>query len=153
MRLTFFTLCVIAAMLPGVSAAQFKWIDASGRVNYGDTPSADARKVEQVSRPFTGDADPVATLPLEVRRAVASFPVTMYTSADCGHSPRSRSALRRIWKRSANSASATACRCSPWAGSRYRSCSPTAGMNCSTAPATRATPCCRAHGATLRHVR
>jgi hypothetical protein len=84
MRLTFFTLCVIAAMLPGVSAAQFKWIDASGRVNYGDTPSADARKVEQVSRPFTGDADPVATLPLEVRRAVASFPVTMYTSADCG---------------------------------------------------------------------
>ena len=84
MRLTFFTLCVIVAMLPGVSAAQFKWIDASGRVNYGDNPPADARKVEPMSRPFAGDADPVATLPLEIRRAVASFPVTMYTSADCG---------------------------------------------------------------------
>lgn len=84
MRLTFCTLCVIAAMLPGVSTAQFKWIDASGRVNYGDNPPADARKVESISRPFTGDADPVATLPLELRRAVANFPVTVYTSAECG---------------------------------------------------------------------
>lgn len=84
MHPTFRILCAIATLLPGLSAAQFKWIDASGRVNYGDSPPADARKVEPINRPFSGDADPVATLPLEVRRAVASFPVTLYTSADCG---------------------------------------------------------------------
>lgn len=84
MRLTFRTLCAIAVLLPGVTAAQFKWIDAAGRVNYGDNPPADARKVEPISRPFTGDADPVATLPLELRRAVSTFPVTIYTSPGCG---------------------------------------------------------------------
>lgn len=84
MRLTHCLLCAIAVLLPGVTAAQFKWIDAAGRVNYGDNPPSDARNVEPISRPFTGDADPVATLPLELRRAVANFPVTVYTSADCG---------------------------------------------------------------------
>ena len=84
MRLTLRMLCAIAVLLPGVTAAQFKWIDAAGRANYGDNPPADARKVEPISRPFTGDADPLATLPLELRHAVANFPVTVYTSADCG---------------------------------------------------------------------
>ena len=76
-------LFTIAALLPAVGAAQFKWIDANGRVNYGDVPPPDARRIEAVTRTF-GDADPVATLPLELRRAVASFPATLYTSADCG---------------------------------------------------------------------
>lgn len=77
-------LCMTAVLLPGISQAQYKWIDPAGRVNYGDTPPTDARKVEQVGRPFSGDADPIATLPLEVRRAAANFPVTVYTSRDCG---------------------------------------------------------------------
>jgi hypothetical protein len=36
-------LFTIAALLPAVGAAQFKWIDADGRVNYGDVPPPDAR--------------------------------------------------------------------------------------------------------------
>lgn len=83
MHPTLRTLCAIAALLPAVAAAQFKWIDANGRVNYGDVPPPDARRIEPINRTF-GDADPVASLPIELRRAVVNFPVTLYSASDCG---------------------------------------------------------------------
>jgi len=71
------------ALLPAVAAAQFKWLDANGRVTYGDNPPREAKNIERlgVAPP---DSDPAAALPYELRRAAASLPLTLYTAPDCG---------------------------------------------------------------------
>ena len=61
----------------------YRWLDTSGKVHYGDTPAADALKVEQ--RKFSVvPAEGGADLPYETRRAQQNFPVTMYVSDNCG---------------------------------------------------------------------
>jgi len=79
-----FIALLIAALLPTLAAAQFKWLDANGRVTYGDNPPRDARNIEPVRRSADGSSDPMAALPYEVRRAAAAFPLTLYTSPECG---------------------------------------------------------------------
>lgn len=75
---------LIAAFLPALAAAQFKWVDANGRVTYGDNPPRDAKNIEPVRRTGADSSDPLAALPYEVRRAAAAFPLTLYTASDCG---------------------------------------------------------------------
>jgi glutaredoxin len=81
------------ALLPAIVAAQYKWIDANGRVTYGDNPPREAKNVERM-RGAVPDADPVDALPFEVRRAVASFPLTLYTAPDCAACSGARELLR-----------------------------------------------------------
>lgn len=75
--------------------AQYKWTDATGRVVYGDNPPRDARNVQRIDgRGASGEADAMAALPFETRRAAQQFPVLLYTTADCNPCDAGRQLLR-----------------------------------------------------------
>lgn len=93
MRLSAVSFAALLCLLPAVAGAQFKWLDANGRVTYGDNPPRDARNIERVGAPV-GEADPSAALPFEVRRAAATFPLTLYTAPDCAACAGARDLLR-----------------------------------------------------------
>lgn len=88
----------IALALPWLAAgaATYKWIDAEGRVNYGDRPPESVR-AETVRPPppvSSGDgADP--SLPLPLRSAAARSPVVLYGVRDCGACESLRAHLLR----------------------------------------------------------
>jgi glutaredoxin len=87
-------------LLPFLCAqAQYKWIDAKGRVNYGDQPPRDARRVERIeANTATAGAgvDELAGLPFDVRRAAKNFPVVLYVAArpDCAPCSDARNFLK-----------------------------------------------------------
>lgn len=58
-----------------------RWVDAQGKVHYGDMPPADAAQLVPV-RPI-GAASPGADLPYETRRAQQNFPVILYVAENC----------------------------------------------------------------------
>lgn len=63
----------------------YRWIDKDGKVHYSGLPPApsEATKVEQRRSSLLGtDADPAASYTL--RQAMADYPVTVYTQAECG---------------------------------------------------------------------
>jgi glutaredoxin len=68
--------------------AQFyRWTDESGKVHYTDTPPpAGARNVEKKGSAGPGRAEAVsaAQQPYALQQATKNFPVTIYTSKDCG---------------------------------------------------------------------
>ena len=77
-------LIMLATGLAGPAAAQYRWVDAKGKVNYGDKPPSDARDVRSLgmrAAPAGGDA--MAGFPFELRRAVERAPVVLYTSPEC----------------------------------------------------------------------
>ncbi|HEU0203822.1 MAG TPA: glutaredoxin family protein [Burkholderiaceae bacterium] len=78
----------------GAAQAQFKWTDANGKVYYGDNPPRDARNITRVGSAAADPADPFAGFPFELRRAVENFPVTLYTSSNCGPCDAGRSLLQ-----------------------------------------------------------
>jgi len=94
MRLASLSIALLTALLPAVAAAQYKWVDANGRVTYGDNPPREAKNIEPVRRTSSESSDPLAVLPLEVRRAAAGFPLTLYTAPDCGGCAAGRDLLR-----------------------------------------------------------
>ena len=64
----------------GVLAQTYRWVDSSGRTVISDTPPpGKAKSVAQVG----GNSEPGENLPFAVRKARESFPVTLFTSADC----------------------------------------------------------------------
>ena len=68
----------------GLAQAQavYRWVDKDGRVHYGDRfPSTVASDVQKRNA-RAPDAD--KQLPFATRQAMANFPVTLYTSKDCG---------------------------------------------------------------------
>ena len=77
---------LLAAAAGGPASAQYKVIDAQGRVTYTDRPEAPpgARVLNlgRDDRAADGDAG-LAALPPSLRQVVARFPVTLYTSSDC----------------------------------------------------------------------
>lgn len=71
-----------AAFAGGASAAKiYQWTDEQGRVQYSDRPPP-INTPSQEKRVFSGSPD--ETPGYVVRRASEDFPVTLYTSADCG---------------------------------------------------------------------
>jgi glutaredoxin len=76
-------------------AAQYRWVDENGRVNYGDTPPDGARNLKQVDGRTRGADDPNAALPFELRRAMSQYPVTLYTAESCPPCEAARVYLRR----------------------------------------------------------
>jgi glutaredoxin len=93
MRLPAALTALAIALLPAFAAAQFKWIDAEGRITYGDNPPRDAKNIEPLRR-AEPDVDPTLALPLELRRAVANFPLTLYTSPTCSPCTAARELLQ-----------------------------------------------------------
>lgn len=60
----------------------YRWVDSSGKVNYGDVLPAGALQVEV--KKFPKDASSNEYLPYEALRAQQNFPVTLYVSEGCG---------------------------------------------------------------------
>jgi glutaredoxin len=74
------TLCLCAVP----AAAQFKWVDRSGQVGYGDQPPSGAHDIERLDDYVKGSRpDLEARLPYQLQRTVKDFPVTLYTMTDC----------------------------------------------------------------------
>ncbi len=83
-----------AAALPVL--AQYRWIDPSGQVNYGDAPPPDAKNLARVDgRARAESGDPTGGMGFELRKAMSTFPITLYTAADCGPCESARAWLRR----------------------------------------------------------
>jgi hypothetical protein len=86
---------VLAASLLSSAHAQYKWTDTDGRTIYGDNPPREARNVQRVNaRGATGEADVFAGLTYESRRAAQTFPVLLYTTANCQPCDSGRELLR-----------------------------------------------------------
>ncbi len=75
------SLAVFLASAPA-QAQQYRWIDRNGNVQFTDTPpppgAKDVRKVSGASA-----APAAASMPYEVARLQADFPVVLYTSPSC----------------------------------------------------------------------
>jgi hypothetical protein len=88
-------LLAVLTCFVGTAQAQYKWVDADGRTVYGDSPPREARNVQRIdARGASGDADSLAALPYESRRAAQQFPVLLYTSAECAPCDSGRELLR-----------------------------------------------------------
>ncbi len=87
-------LCLLcAAALP--AHALYKVVGPDGRVTYTDRPPASAQP-QQVTplTPATRAQPADAALPLELRRAAARYPVTLYVVANCPPCDSARTLLR-----------------------------------------------------------
>jgi hypothetical protein len=91
MRFIVMLLAVLATMQAVQAEDLFRWVDKAGKLNYGDSPPADASEVERLK--FSGNATQDADLPYETRRAQENFPVTLYVGNDCGDPCAQGSAL------------------------------------------------------------
>jgi len=92
--------CWLAVFTPLLCApaayAQFKWVDADGRVGYGDKPPAGAHFVETLDGYVKGtERDPQTRLPYQLQRTMKDFPVTLYTMSDCAACDAGRSLLKK----------------------------------------------------------
>ncbi|MBE0619271.1 MAG: glutaredoxin family protein [Burkholderiales bacterium] len=78
-----FTAFSLLAFALAAQAQLYRWTDESGKVHYSDTqPPATATNVEEKRRIRAGGA--ATQQSYELQQAVANFPVTVYTSKDCG---------------------------------------------------------------------
>lgn len=76
-------LACLAIMPPGVQAGEiFRWVDKTGKMNYGDIPPAGATDVERIN--LSSEPAQNEYLPYETRRAQENFPVTLYVGNGCG---------------------------------------------------------------------
>ena len=87
-------LCALALLVAatGTPAQQvYRHVDPSGRVVFSDQPPAAGAKPAAAS----GQAPPANTagLPFELRQVAQRYPVTLYTSAECGPCDTGRSLL------------------------------------------------------------
>ena len=68
------------------SAQLYRWTDDGGKVHYTDTPPpANAKNVQKKSSARPGGAEAAAQQPYALQQAVKNYPVTIYTSKDCGN--------------------------------------------------------------------
>lgn len=80
---TFLTLLACAALAHG--AEMYRWVDEKGVVNYTPyPPPPNIKKVEQ--KKFGGNTNAVQTsdTPYSVQLATKNFPLTFYSTAECG---------------------------------------------------------------------
>ena len=77
-------LCLAAALAVSAAQAQstvYRWVDKDGKVQFGDQPPADAKSITE-RRVSGGGSD--EQVPYATQVAAKRFPVTLYTSSDCG---------------------------------------------------------------------
>lgn len=66
-------------------AQMYRWVDDNGKVHYSDrAPLSGAKNVQKQS--MSAGQGSSAPLPYALQQAVRNFPVTLYTSEDCGES-------------------------------------------------------------------
>ncbi|MGC3962409.1 MAG: glutaredoxin family protein [Rhodocyclaceae bacterium] len=79
------TVRIVCVMLTLAAASTayaevYRWVDKNGKVNYSDNPPPDAN-IEQ--RKLNDNKMGADKLSFETRRAMETFPVTLYTNPDC----------------------------------------------------------------------
>lgn len=73
----------LACMSLSIQAGElYRWVDSSGKVNYGDVLPPGAMQVEV--KKFPKDTASSEYLPYETLRAQQNFPVTLYVADNCG---------------------------------------------------------------------
>lgn len=86
-------LLVCAGMVAAPANAQmYKWKDAKGITHFTETPPPD--EVKNVETKSYATSAPQPELPGELAQAAKSFPVTLYTAAQCGGCDMGRNLLR-----------------------------------------------------------
>lgn len=83
-RLLLISCLAAASAVQAESDTTYRWEDQAGQVHYSDLPPPpDARNVQErhLGSPNFVEAD---TLPYALRKAAQDFPVTLYTSGNCG---------------------------------------------------------------------
>ena len=80
---TLIALCVLTS----VTQAQtlYRWVDKEGKVYYTDQPPPPTAKKIQEKKLDLGSSIETSGLTFEQRKAMENFPVTLYTSVDCGN--------------------------------------------------------------------
>ena len=74
---------VMALVAASALGQAYRWVDKNGRVHYTQTPPPpDAKDVQR--KKLGGNVADSANLPYATQRAAQNFPVTLYTSPDCG---------------------------------------------------------------------
>jgi glutaredoxin len=81
MRATAWLLLLCASALAQAQNT-YRWVDAAGKVHYGDRPPPSGAREVQEKRLAPPAAE--RSLPYEMRQAAASYPVTLYVSNNCG---------------------------------------------------------------------
>lgn len=76
-----FLLAIFLAASGAQAQQLYRWVDEEGRVRYSDTPPPASAKDVQKKKYSTG---PAAAVPYATQRAMRDYPVTLYTSPDCG---------------------------------------------------------------------
>jgi glutaredoxin len=82
--------------LPTMGAlAQYKVVRPDGSVTYTDRPPVEPNvRVTPIGRNAAGGGSPESSLPAELRQAMSRYPVTLYTTADCGPCDNGRRLLQ-----------------------------------------------------------
>lgn len=76
-------LAFATAALGAATGGMYKWVDEKGRVQYSDLPPPPGTKVLEERR-LTKGGTSSAELPYSVQQAAKSYPVTLWSSPDCG---------------------------------------------------------------------
>lgn len=87
-------ICLVALLASPALRAQYKVIEADGRITYTDRPPASATaKVAPIRG--TPAAPGGAALPYELRQTAERYPVTLYSGEGCASCDAGRNALRQ----------------------------------------------------------
>lgn len=87
---------LIALLCASAAHAQYKWVDANGKIGYGDKPPPGAQFVDTLDDVVKGARpDPLAQLPYQLQRTIKDYPVTLYTMSDCNACDVGRSFLKK----------------------------------------------------------
>lgn len=80
---TAWLLLALAACAPAAADQVYKWTDEHGTVNYTPyPPPASARDVQQ--KRVGGNSIQTSGVPYGLQEAVKNFPISLYTTSDCG---------------------------------------------------------------------
>lgn len=87
-------LCLLMLATAVSAQSMYRWVDKDGKVHYTDRPpaKAEAAQVEKKSSVMLG-VDQTATYTL--RKAMADYPVTLYTDKDCDPCKEARTLLNK----------------------------------------------------------
>jgi glutaredoxin len=84
MRQFFLAAVMISIACTHALAQAYRWVDKEGRVHYTDAPPPPEAKEIQRKNLRSGSGVDTSNLPYATQFAAANFPVTLYTSPDCG---------------------------------------------------------------------
>jgi glutaredoxin len=73
---------LVLANCGALAEGVYRWVDKSGKVQYGEMPGEEAVQVERKKFGIPPEDDKAA-LPYETRHASENFPVTLYVSGNC----------------------------------------------------------------------